>query len=219
MARGGRQKVKDLCFLLFTLALASMLSGCFGSLFPGHAAPQYYQVDYPFVPSKCGVRFPGTVRIWPFSSSAPYNGRRMVAISPSLRVRFSSHYKWISPAGDMVANDLTRDLSFGKIFDSVVPAGTPVPAAYGISGQIYRFALEENGTSLHALLNVEIDFWREKPRTVLFRKHFHYKSPPLASAGPGEFASAMSSLVSQLSTDLRNDLCAVTPGSSHPAGY
>jgi ABC-type uncharacterized transport system auxiliary subunit len=201
----------------FFLILSALLpSGCLGSLFSKSPAPDYYQIDYSYQPSSCTKPFSGAVRIWPFGATAPFDREEMIVTSPSLQVRFSSHYKWVNPAGDMVANNLMRDLSSGKVFENIVPAGNPMPAAYGISGQIYRFALEENGP--HALLDLEISLWQEKPRAVLFRKHFHYQSPPLTSAGPKEFAAAMSGLVSQLSTDLRNDLCAITQDSSHPAG-
>jgi ABC-type uncharacterized transport system auxiliary subunit len=195
------------------------MSGCLGSLFPESPAPDYYQIDYPYQPSSCAKPFSGTVRIWPFGATAPFDREQMMTTSPSLQVRFSSHYKWVNPAGNMVADNLMRDLSLQKVFEDVVPAGNPMPAAYGISGQIYRFALEESGSSPHALLDLEISLWQEKPRTVLFRKHFHYQSPPLASTGPSEFSTAMAGLVSQLSTDLRNDLCAITQDSSHPADH
>ena len=205
------------CFFFLILA-ALLLSGCLGSLFSKSPAPDYYQIDYPYQPSGCAKPFSGAVRIWPFGATAPFDREQMIVSSPSLQVRFSSHYKWVNPAGNMVADNLMRDLSLEKVFEDVIPAGNPMPAAYGISGQIYRFALEENGSPPHALLDLEISFWQEKPRTVLFRKHFHYQSSPLASTGPSEFSAAMAGLVSQLSTDIRNDLCAITQDSSHPAG-
>jgi hypothetical protein len=53
----------------------------------------------------------------------------MIVTSPSLPVRFPSHYKWVNPAGNMVADNLMRDLSFEKVFEDVVPAENPMPAA------------------------------------------------------------------------------------------
>ena len=194
-----------------------MLSAC-GSFFSKAPVPDYYQIDYPYQPSICDKPFSGAVRVWPFTATAPFDREEMIAISPSLQVRFSPHYKWVSPAGDMVANSLMRDLSLGKIFENVVPAGNPMAAEYGVGGQIYRFALEENGPSPHALLDLEISLWKEKPRTVVFRRHFHYESPPLTSTGPSEFACAMAGLVSKLSTDLRDNLCTIMQDSSHPVG-
>ncbi len=204
--------------LLFSAFCAVLLSGCVQSLFPKLPPPQYYQIDYPFQPSYCAEPFAGTVRIRPFTASAPYDREQMIATSPRLRVRFSSHYQWVAPPADMVANYLMRDLSSGKVFENVAPAGSFMPAAYAMSGQIYRFDLEKSGASSKAVLELEISLWREKPRAVIFRKHFHYQSPPLTSNSPGEFAAAMSGLVAQLSMDLRNDLCALRKDSLHPAG-
>jgi ABC-type uncharacterized transport system auxiliary subunit len=204
--------------LLLLILGTMLLSGCSG-LFSKSVAPDYYQIDYPFQPSGCSEPLQGAVRIWPFNAAAPFDGEQMIMMSPSHQVRSSSHYKWISAAGNMIADNLMRDLSLGMVFEDTVPVGNPMPAAYEISGQIYRFALEENGPSPHALLDLEISLWQEKPaRTVLFRKHFHYRSPPLSATGPNEFAAAMAGLVAQLSTDLRNDLCAIRKDSSHPAG-
>jgi ABC-type uncharacterized transport system auxiliary subunit len=202
-------------FFFFAFTSVSLLSGC-SSLFPKAPAPDYYQIDYPFQAASCDKPFSGAMQIWSFSASSPFDTEQMVVTSPSLQVRFSSHYKWVSPAGDMVANNLMRDLSLGKVFENIVPAGNPISAEYGMSGQIYQFTLEETGSSSHAVLDLEISLWHEKPRTVLFRKHFHYQSPPLTSTGPEEYAAAMAGLVSQLSTDLRNDLCAIMQDSSHP---
>jgi ABC-type uncharacterized transport system auxiliary subunit len=204
--------------LLLPILGTILLAGC-SALLPNSVAPDYYQVDYVFQPSGCAEPFHGAVRIWPFNTAAPFDGEQMIAVSPSRRIRSSSNYKWVSTAGNMIADNLMRDLSLGKVFEDVVPVGNPMPAAYEISGQVYRFALEENGSAPHALLDLEISLWQEKPtRTVLFRKHFHYRSPPLSAAGPEEFAAAMAGLVSQLSTDLRQDLCAIKKDSLHPAG-
>jgi hypothetical protein len=75
----------------------------------------------------------------------------------------------------MIADNLMRDLSPGMVPEDTVPMGNPIPATYKISGQICYFVLQKNGSSHHALLDVEMSLWQEKPtRTVLFRKHFHY---------------------------------------------
>lgn len=204
---------------LWAIILAmALLPGCSG-LLSGSAAPDYYQLDCLFQPSACPESFPGTVRIWPFNATAPYDGEQMIVVSASSRVRPSSHYKWVAPAGNMIADNLMRDFSLGAVFEDTIPVGNPIPAAYGISGQVYRFALEESNPSPHAVLDLEVSLWQEKPaRAVMFRKHFHYQSPPLSAAGPEEFASAMAALVSQLSKDLRNDLCTIKKDNSHPAG-
>ncbi|MGC9196682.1 MAG: ABC-type transport auxiliary lipoprotein family protein [Syntrophobacteraceae bacterium] len=204
--------------LLFALFCVLLFSGCLQALYPKTGPPQYYRIDYPFQPLLCAKPFPATARIGPFTASAPYDREQMILSAPGREVDFSSHYQWIAPAADMIANDLLRDLTIGKVFENAAVAGSNVPATYSMSAEIYRFDLEKGGRSSRALLDLEITLWREKPRRIVFRKHFHYQSPPLASKGPSEFAAAMSGLVARLSMDLRNDLCALSKDSSHPAG-
>jgi ABC-type uncharacterized transport system auxiliary subunit len=194
-----------------------LLCGC--SAFSTATPPDYYQLDYEFQPSSCARPFSGAVRIWPFSASAPFDREQMVMIAPSSNVRISSHYNWVSPPAGMVADKLTRDLSLGKVFQDVVPIGNPMPAAYEMSGQIYRFALEENGSPPRAILDLEITLWQEKPlRLPLFRKHYHYLGPPLSGSDPSEYARSLAGLLSRLSLDLRSDICSLTQDSSRPAG-
>ncbi len=203
------------CVLLLA---ALLVTGCAG-MFSKSAPPEYYQIDYPFQSLSCSKPFPGAVRIWNFSASAPFDREQMLVVSPSLNVRFSSNYKWIAPPGNMLADKLIRDLSRGSVFQDAVPVGNPLFAAYEMSGRIYKFALEENGSPPHAVLDLEISLWQEKPvRSVLFRKNFHYESPPLQNSDPTVFANAIASLVAQLSLDLRNDLCSITPDNSRQAG-
>ncbi|MCE5334877.1 MAG: PqiC family protein [Desulfobacteraceae bacterium] len=204
--------------LLVLAAALFTLSGCMGS-FSKSTPPEYYQIDYSFEPSVCEKPFSGAVRVWTFTASTPFDREQMTVVSSLQSVRFSSTYKWVSPPGNMLADKLMRDLSLGSVFQDAVPVGNPLFAAYEISGQIYKFALDENGSLPRASLEVEISLWQEKPvRSVLFRKHFHYQSPPLPSPDPQEFAKTMSELVSRLSQDLRNDLCAISQDSSHRAG-
>jgi ABC-type uncharacterized transport system auxiliary subunit len=142
--------------------------GCLGPHFSKSPAPDYHQIDYPYQPSSCVKPFSGTVRIWPSSATAPFDREQMIVTFPSLKVRFHSHYKWVNTPGNMVAYNLMRDLSIERAFEHVAPAENPMPAAYGISGQVYRFALEENGAPPHTMLDLEISLRQEKPRSVLF---------------------------------------------------
>ncbi len=216
--RAGLRALSPTFQPLLCLFCTLLLSGCLHSLFPESPPAQFYRIDYRFRPSGCAAPFPASLRVEAFQAPAPYDTTRLIATSPSREVFFSSHYQWVAPAGDMVASDLMRDLSIGKVFENVVPAGSPIPATYRMDGQIYRFDLQKSRTCSNALLDVEISLWRQKPRVIIFRKHFHYESPPLQSNGPAEFAAAMSALVSRLSSDLRGDLCTLRQDSLHPAG-
>ena len=122
--------------------------GSLGPHFSKSPARHYHQIDYPYQPSSCVKPFSGAVRIWPSGATAPFDREQTIVTSPSIQVRFHSHYKWVNTPGNMVAYNLMRDLSIERVFEDAAPAENPMPAAYGISGQIYRFALEENGAPL-----------------------------------------------------------------------
>ncbi len=216
---GGKMRLNLFRNLHMCLLASGMFifSGC-GAFSVSHP-PEYYQIDYPFQPLECAKPFSGAVRVWSFSATAPFDREQMIVVTPSQSVRCSSNYHWVATPGNMLADKLIRDLALGIVFEDTVPVGNPIPPTYMISGQIYKFALEENGPSPCATLNVEVSLWQENPvRKVLFRKNFHYKSAPLTGPDPKIFASAMSKLVAQLSLDLRSDLCILTKDSLHPAG-
>ncbi len=203
--------------VFFAVLALCAISGC--AAFSRSTPPDYFQIDYTPQPLTCPKPFSGAVRVWNFTASAPYDREQMVVVSPSRNVRFSSRHGWIGPPGNMLADKLMRDLSLSHVFEDAVPVGSPVFAAYEMSGHVHQFALEENGAPPHAILDLEITVWQEKPvRTVLLKRHFHYQSAPLSKTDPSDFAQAMAELVSLLSTELRNDLCSVTQDSSRPAG-
>lgn len=203
---------------LCAVSMLWTIYGCMGA-FSRAVPPDYFQLDYTLQPSPCSKPFSGAVRIWSFTASAPYDREQMVVVTASRNVRFSSDHRWVAPPGNMLADKLMRDLSLSRVFEDAVPVGNPVFAACEMAGHIYRFALEENGSPPHAVLNLDVTLWQEKPvRTVLLKKNFHYESAPLSNPDPSEFAKAMAEIVSRLSVDLRNEICAIMQDSSRPAG-
>ncbi len=194
-------------FLLFSIY------GCVGA-FSRAQPPDYFQLDYSPRPATCSKPFSGAVRIWALTASAPYDREQMVVVTPSDMVRFSSNHRWVAPPGNMLADKIMRDMSLSRIFEDAVPVGSPVSATFEMAGHIYRFALEENGSPPHAVLDLDVTFWQEIPvRTILLKKNFHYESPPLSGHDPSEFSKAMAEIVSRLSADLRNEICTVMQGS------
>lgn len=203
--------------LLTLLVLLCAEPGCIGS-FSSSRPPEYFQLDYAARSSSCTDSLPGAVRVWAFSAAAPFDSEQMVMIDEARQVRFSSHFHWVATPGDMLADKLIRDLSSTHLFEDAVPVGSPVSTTYAMSGNIYRFAFEKSGSESNSVLDLEISLWQEKPaRAVLFRKHYHYQSPPIRSTDPDDYAKAMAEAVSRLSYDLRNDLCIAIQDSLHRA--
>ncbi len=192
-----------------------ILAGC-ASYFASGSPPLYYEIDYPASPLPCTNGWAEGVRVWPFSASAPYDREEMIILDVDHKVRFSSVFRWVAVPGVMVADRLLEDLSRSSLFSQTMPSVHRHSSALELSGHLHRFAWEERGAGgKRAVLDVEINLWREDPkRDVLFRRHYHFESPPSASGSPETMASAMSALVRQLSQTLQRDLCAMKPGSS-----
>jgi ABC-type uncharacterized transport system auxiliary subunit len=187
------------------------LTACLGSLVTSSNPPKYYELDYPYQPVDCVRNFDEALRIWPLSAAAPYDRDEMVILDPSRQVRFSSQYKWVALPGTMIADMLLRDMTRNELFPKVVSPGAPFNAPIQLGGNLFEFAWEEDAASARAVLDLEMSLWSEVPRrSVLFRRHYHFESPPASKGSSEQLAGAMSELVDQFSRQLRQDLCSVT---------
>lgn len=195
--------------------LLSFCAACMGALTTA-TPPVYFELSYaPPVEAPCAQGKYGSLRVWPFSAAAPYDREEMIILGPSRKVRFSPHYRWITPPGAMIADKLTRDLAAGASFLQVVGAG-PMDTDLQMSGHVNEFAWEDRGgEGQRAFLDVQVSVWKEKPkRQVLLQKQYQLAGDRSASASSEQFAEAMSLLVAQLSKQLQEDLCTTAPGSS-----
>jgi hypothetical protein len=191
-------------------------TGCVGVL-SSSTPPVYFELSYENAATVCAGPRQGTLRIWPFSASAPYDREEMIILEPSRRVRFSPHFRWITSPGGMIADKLTRDLSGTGPFAPVTPAaGNPSTSGAQLSGHVHQFAWEDLGNgNQQALLDVQISLWREAPEhDVPLQKRYRLESERIASGSPEQFAEVMSRLVADLSARLQEDLCAREPDSS-----
>lgn len=192
-----------------------LCTACLGALSTS-TPPVYYELSYEKAPKPCGPGRHATLRVWPFSASAPYDRDEMIILEPSHKVRFSPHFRWITIPGVMIADKLTRDLAGDGLFAQVVAAGGTLSPDAQLSGHVHQFAWEDRGEGgQQALLDVQISVWTEKPEhDVLLQKHYRLASDRFSSGSSEQFADAMSRLVAQLSAQLQEDLCAITSGSS-----
>lgn len=131
------------------------------------------------IPAVARTRFRGAARSRSYTASTPFDCELLTLGSSLQSVRFSLNRKLVIPPGYMFADEPMYALLPDPI--SQVSAGNPLFATCETSGQICRFALDENGSLPRVSLDLEISLWQKKPvRIVLFRKHFHYQSPPLS---------------------------------------
>lgn len=194
-------------------------TGCFGALFTG-TRPAYFELSYEDHGPRCSGTREGSIRIWPFSASSPYDREEMIILEPSRKVRFSPHFRWVTLPGGMIADKLTRDLAEDGPFARVLTPASPTGSEAQLSGHVHQFAWEDLGEgSQQARLDVQVSVWREEPgRAVVLNRRYRLESRRLEAGSPERFAEVMSQLVAELSIRLRDDLCAMTSGSSSLSG-
>lgn len=194
-------------------------TGCLGALFTG-TRPAYFELSYEDHGPRCSGTREGSIRIWPFSASSPYDREEMIILEPSRKVRFSPHFRWVTLPGGMIADKLTRDLAEDGPFARVLAPASPTGSEAQLSGHVHQFAWEDLGEgSQQARLDVQVSVWREEPgRAVVLNRRYRLESRRLEAGSPERFAEVMSQLVAELSIRLRDDLCAMTSGSSSLSG-
>jgi len=201
--------------LYLAVSVLICCTGCFGAFFTG-TQPTYFELSYEDHGPRCFGARQGSLRIWPFSASSPYDREEMIILEPSRKVRFSPHFRWITSPGNLIADKLTRDLAEDGPFARVLAVANPAGSNAQLSGHVHQFAWEELGEgSQQARLDVQVSVWREDPRrAVLLNRRYQLESRRLEAGSPEKFAEVMSQLVAELSIRLREDLCAMASDSS-----
>lgn len=195
-------------FLAILSAAALFPIGCSSLLVSSVPPPKYFQLDYSPDSVSCEHRFNEGVTIWNFTSSSPYDQPDMVVLKNGNQAVFSSSYQWVATPGTMVAEKLLRDMSSGGPFPQAVDADNPLALPMTMTGRIFTFAWEENGSESRAVLQAEVDLMKSDNRTILFRKKYSLRSEPRKTKeDPEAFAALMSSLVRDFSRRVRRDLC------------
>jgi ABC-type uncharacterized transport system auxiliary subunit len=193
------------------VSLASLLAvpACSSILVKSTPPPVYYRLDHEPRAVKCPVSAPGTLRIWPFSASAPFDEAGMVVVEGRREVRFSGVHYWVAPPGTMLAQSLIRDFDAGSLFPQAVGAEGPAEAPFELTGRVFDFSWDRSGTTARARLHVEVSLVDDRGRgsRVVFHREYEMESEPTTADDAATFADAMSALVERMSTRLREDLC------------
>ncbi|WP_027715492.1 ABC-type transport auxiliary lipoprotein family protein [Desulfuromonas sp. TF] len=197
-------------FVLLFLVVALSAGGCGGILPEPGPAPVFYRLDYDPPPVDCPRPFDKRVRVREFSAASPYDQTEMTVLGPGGEVSFSGTYQWVAPPGRMVAESLGRDLSAGDLFPAVSMDADPSFPPLELTGRIHAFAWERNGVEERAVLTVGVSLTDTAGESgILFNRIYRFRSPPCPEGKASLFASAMSTLVKNLSVRLRQDLCSL----------
>ena len=191
------------------IAFVLLSSGCSSMLIKTTKAPIHYQLTYEAASTDCSGSFNNGLRVWDFTAISPYDQTQMVVEKPEGETLFSNNYQWVANPGKMVAQNLLRDLSRGKLFTQVVSANDPANVGLEMTGRIFAFAWRRTGTSSRAILEVAVSVSSTGANPeVLFRKTYSLETRSFDDDTSETFAGAMSALVGEFSHRLRKDLCA-----------
>ena len=201
MARLGIGCILLLCFVV---------GGCMSALRPESPQTVFYSLDTEPAEPSCRQSISGSLRVWEFTTSSPFNRTGMAVLDSPGKIVFSRASQWADLPGVMVAEVLQRDLSQSGLFPLVF-LGTPsLDADFELSGRVHEFCCRQSGEESRAVLKVAVSLLPTKLQPdLVMHKTYTLESPPYASNEPSQFAQAMSSLVSQLSLRVQNDLCRV----------
>jgi ABC-type uncharacterized transport system auxiliary subunit len=190
------------------MVFLSFTTGCSSLLVSSSTPPVYYQLEYAPAEVTCPRQFHEGVRVWDFTTSSPFNRPQMVVIEKGGKVLYSSSYQWVANPGAMTAQCLLRDLNRGALFAQAVSPDSPLTVPLELTGHIFVFAWDKNGSEVKAQLQVQVTLVRSaNPGKILFRQNYSLKSEPFKKNTAADFAQAMSRLAEDFSKRLQRDLC------------
>jgi ABC-type uncharacterized transport system auxiliary subunit len=197
------------------LALIATVMGC--SIVPKAPPRAYYDLKYDAEGVQCARSYPSPVEVWEFSAEAPYDRSAMV-VTEGREVSFSQGHQWVDRSGALVAGKLLRDLNAGKLFPIAVSPRDPQGAPLELTGDVYRFAWEKDGSAARASFEADVILRRTgEGAEVLLHKRYDLRSEGTAPADDAAaFAREMSVVVGRFSALLRHDLCDALSGT--PSG-
>jgi ABC-type uncharacterized transport system auxiliary subunit len=203
-----------------TVAIALLLSGCFGGGQPGRMTEQY-AIDYsPVVPQGLAM-LPETITVERFSAAQLYNSTAMVyQEEPNQRNQYLYHRWRVNPA-DLVSDYLLRDLRSANLFHGVFHHHSSESGRYLLTGDVEEFRENIDKEDHRAIVSLNVtllDTARpELPDRILFQKNYMI-AEPIEEKGPAGLTKGMGRAVAKVSKLLLNDIYNVCKRPARPAG-
>jgi len=179
--------------ILLGLFLSAL--GCSSAIQPQKPQPQFHRLEPAPRPLPCRHCFEGSLRVWDFSTAAPFAQNRMAVLESNGTVVYSHGHQWAALPGVMIARGVQQDLSRDGLFQVVVAEMPDLDTDYGLSGRVLTFGCQRTEGKDRAVLKVEVSLHPGGPgQDVLFHKTYQYRSPAVPSASPFAFVEAMNEL-------------------------
>jgi ABC-type uncharacterized transport system auxiliary subunit len=188
--------------------LIALLAGCLGGTAPPPMV-RHYSLEYLPPRMENVSRSEALLKVGRFSVDRRYIGPAMLfSIGPFRRDAYHEQRWRVSP-GDMVTDFLKRDIRHAGLFRAVLSAREAEETRYVLEGGVEEFLEVDDGKSRKALLVAVVALLdlssRDVSNRVVFQKTYRCETP-FAQEGSAGLADAMSRAMSQLSTQVINDI-------------
>lgn len=184
------------------MVLLLFIMGACTSLQQPSLRVDHYTLEYAPPPPVGRQALSVILRVERFSVAASYNTQQMVYREGSFKRETYAYHRWRANPGDLVSDNLARDMRQSGLFQAVVQEGSTVAATHIVEGSVDEFFEWSSGEGWKAALTVTATLIKAKEidtsKKILFQQRFHVLQP-CREKSPTGFAEAMSEAMSRVS--------------------
>jgi cholesterol transport system auxiliary component len=202
---GKRQEFPKLGFILLLMILAS---GCGLGAKPAYLVNQY-TLEYtpPVLKEKAQIN--ELIKVERFSMARTFDSLMMVyKEGPNLR-NVDAYNRWRTKPGDMVTDNLARDLRNSGLFRAVFSYNNSEETRYLLEGQVDEFLEVSEKDGRKAILTLSVTFLDLKKEDtadkVIFQRDYRFIEP-FGEKTPEAFAKGMSKAMEKFSKQVISDV-------------
>lgn len=200
--------MKTLIKYLFMISLVLSLAACSFGAKPAVMVEQY-ALEYPPPSVQSLSPTDAVIRLERFSVAQIFNHVKMVYRQKPTHYNDYAYHRWRANPGDMVGDNLLRDLRSAGIFKSVFSWRDAGNTPFLLKGGVGEFYESDEGDGRKAILSVHIILIdttsRELIKQIIFQKNYRCEEPVTEKTVQG-FAQAMSRAVERLSGQVITDI-------------
>lgn len=202
---GKRQGCLKLGFILLIMILAS---GCGLGAKPAYLVNQY-TLEYNPTVLKEMVQISDLIKVERFSVAQTFDSLMMVyKEGPHLR-NVDAYNRWRTKPGDMVTDNLARDLRNSGLFRAVFSYNDSQETRYLLEGQVDEFLEVSDKDGRKAVLSLNVTFLdlkkKETVDKVIFQRDYRFIEP-FAEKTPEGFAKGMSRAMEKFSKQVISEV-------------
>ncbi len=193
--------------ILFVPVLIFLLAGCIGGKVA--STTEYYMLNYASPDVKESTPLNGFLKVERFSVAQIFNSNAMLYGTGSFSLTPFPNDRWRVNPGDLVTDNLIRDIRHARIFQGVFSYRDTEMTRFILEGNVTEFFVVEEKDSPKALLTIYVTLLdlsqKEITRNVVFQKKYS-QSAECNGRSPGGMARGLSKSMEQLSRQIVSDV-------------